>query len=187
MVIVSSEAFDRIRLATRRAGAILRDAQIPFALAGGVAAWVRGGVEVDHDVDFAILPADVDRALHAFEAEGYRVERPIEGWLVKTWIDDVLVDLIYEMAGEPTAGLIERADVIDVAAIRMPVMTAGDVLAAKLKTINEQFLDFGPVLRLSRCLREQIDWDHVARQTKDSPYSVAFMTLVRELGISRDR
>ena len=36
----------------KRSAAALRDAEIPFALAGGLAVWARGGPESDHDLDF---------------------------------------------------------------------------------------------------------------------------------------
>jgi len=37
------EEFERLVETTRKAGAVLRDADVPFALGGGLASWVRGG------------------------------------------------------------------------------------------------------------------------------------------------
>jgi hypothetical protein len=33
------------------------------------------------------------------DAAGFRIEHPPEGWLVKAWLDDVLVDLIWAPKG----------------------------------------------------------------------------------------
>ena len=46
----------------KRAAAVLRAAEIPFALAGSVAAWARGGPAPCNDLDFAIAERDADAA-----------------------------------------------------------------------------------------------------------------------------
>ena len=68
-------------------------------------------------------------------------------------------------------------------AVRMPVASAGDVLATKLLAITEQNPDYKATLELARALREQIDWDAVRAKTRESPFARAFFTLVEELGI----
>ncbi|MBD0330094.1 MAG: nucleotidyltransferase [Thermoleophilia bacterium] len=168
----------------KRAGAVLRDAGIPFALAGGLACWARGGPATDHDVDFLIKPDDADRAADAFESAGLRVERPPEGWLIKTYVDDTLVDLVYEPAGGAvTDEWFERAEQLEVKAMRIPVASLEDVLTTKLLALTEQEPDYGPVLEIARTLREQVDWEVVRERTAGSPFAKAFFTLVEELGI----
>jgi hypothetical protein len=169
---------------TRNAAAVLLRADIPFALAGGMAAWARGGPEVEHDVDFVVLPRDVDRVLLALEHDGFRTERPPEDWLVKAWENDVMVDIIHEMSNEAAAPLVERSEMMEVLSMRMPVMRADDVMVTKLMALSEHALHFARPLAIARALREQIDWEYVERQTKSSPFALAFMTLVRELGIA---
>src|SRR5438034_132542 len=78
----------------KRAAATLRDAGVPFALAGSAACWARGAPEPRNDIDFAIAARDAERAERALAAAGMRTERPPEGWLLKAWDDEVLVDLI---------------------------------------------------------------------------------------------
>jgi hypothetical protein len=169
---------------TRKAAATLLHAEIPFALAGGMAAWARGGPDVEHDVDFVVLPHDAERALSVFERGGFRTERPPEHWLNKAWDGDVLIDVIHEMSNCATAPLIERSETMEVLAIRMPVMRADDVMITKLFAISEHNLRFERPLAIARALREQVDWDYVERQTKASPFAAAFLTMVRELGIT---
>ena len=69
----------------KRAAAALRGADVPFALAGSVAAWARGGPSPCNDLDFAIREEDADRAERALADYGMRTERPPEGWLLKAW------------------------------------------------------------------------------------------------------
>jgi len=183
-----NDAFLELVETMKRSAAILRDAKVPFLLGGGLASWARGGPPTEHDVDFMLRERDVGRAEEALGAAGLRLERPPEGWLVKAWDGNVLVDLIFR----PAAGAIgdehfERATVLEVAAQSVPVASIEDVLAAKLLALTEQEPDFGPVLEIARSLREQIDWDVVRSQVERSAFGAAFFTLVERLGIVPER
>jgi hypothetical protein len=181
------ELFEEILDAMRHGAAALRDAGIPFALAGGLAVYARGGPPTEHDVDFLIRSEDTDRALEALEAAGFRSERPPEGWLVKVyWQNGALIDLIFAPNDKPeTVGaMLERAESVEVYAITLPVMTVTDVLATKLLTLKEHEVDYESVLEMARTCREQIDWDALRTQTDESPYAKAFFTLVEELRLA---
>jgi hypothetical protein len=111
-------------------------------------------------------------------------DRPPEGWLLKAYDGETLVDLIFRPAGgEIDDGYFERAEEMEVAAQTLHVASLGDVMATKLLAITEQHLDLGSVLEIARSLREQIDWDFVRGRTTESPFARAFFTLVEELGI----
>ena len=184
MAFTPAENFPELIEAMKRAAAALRDAEIPYLLGGGLAAWARGGPPTEHDVDFFVHEADAERALAALEAAGMKPERPPEGWLVKAWAGETLIDLIFHPAGGPIDdGYFERSEVIEVAAQAMPVASLADVLTTKLLALNEQEPDLTSVLELARSLREQIDWDLVRTRTAHSPFARAFFTLVEELGV----
>jgi hypothetical protein len=182
---VPESSFDELIEAMKSAAGIFQNAEIPFVLGGGLSAWACGGPKSEHDVDFLLKPEDADRALEAFEAVGWRTERPPEGWLYKVWHENgALVDLIFSPANGPiTDEFIERAPVTEVMALRIKVSTLEDLMTAKLMAITEQEPDFGGVLEWARALREQIDWDDVRRRTEASPFARAFFTLVEALGI----
>jgi predicted nucleotidyltransferase len=185
-----NEDFDAIVATLKKAAGALRDAGIPFMLGGGLAAWVRGGPETDHDLDLMVKPEDAERALARLEAEGMRGERPPEGWLLKAYDENgVLLDLIFEPVGCPiTDELLERADDLEVQAVAMRVMALEDVLATKLLALDEQDLDLADVLQIARAVREQVDWDAVRGRTAHSPYAAAFFTLAEGLGVvARER
>ena len=176
--------FEAMLDSAKKAGAALRDAGIPYILGGGLAAWARGGPESGHDVDFLVKPEDAERALEALAQAGMRPERPPEGWLVKAYDGDVLLDLIHEPATGPvTDDVIERAEELEILSMNMRVMALEDVLVTKLLALDEQDLDLKSTLEIARPLREQIDWDDVRERTNQSPYAKAFFTLVEELGI----
>lgn len=182
---MSKETFEPLILALKKGAAALRDGEIPFFLAGGLASWARGGPPREHDVDFMVMEKDVDRAADVLAAAGFRIERPPEDWLIKAWDGDVLVDIIYRPTGMPVdEAMIERADELEVNAVRMKVMSADDILATKLCSLSEHSCDFEAVLQVGRALREQIDWETVRARTAGHPFAEAYFTLVDGLGIA---
>jgi hypothetical protein len=168
----------------KRAAAALRDAEIPYLVAGGVASWVRGGPSTDHDLDFLIKPTDADRALEVLEQAGLRPERPPEEWLYKAYDGDILVDLIFCPAGlDVDDELIERGEEREVEAMTMRVLRSEDLLVSKLMAMTEHSINYRSCLEIARALREQIDFEDVRRRTESSPYGRAFFVIAEGLGI----
>jgi predicted nucleotidyltransferase len=176
--------FDELLETLKEAAAALREGEVPFLLGGGLAAWARGGPETEHDLDLMVKEEDAERALHVLEEDGFRTERPPEGWLYKAWDGGVLVDVIFRPSGgEVDDGMFERAEELDVHAVPMKVMSLEDVMVTKLLSMREHEVDYESVLEIGRALREQIDWDTVRERTADSPYARAFFYLAEELEI----
>jgi predicted nucleotidyltransferase len=168
----------------KKSAAALRDAGVPFVLAGGLAAWARGGPASEHDVDFLVKPSDAERALQVLVDAGLRPERPPEDWLLKAYDGDVLVDLIFEPSGGTvTDEVIERAEETEVMAMRVRVASVEEVLVMKLLALSEQALDYGSVLEIARALREQIDWEDVRERTAESPFAQGFFAIAEGLEI----
>jgi hypothetical protein len=179
--------FPSIEASLKKAVAALREAEIPFLLAGSLAIWARGGPETRHDLDFVVKRDDVERAVQVLADAGMRPERPPEEWLWKAWDGDVLIDLIFAPRGlEVTDEVIARGDHLHVLGITIPVMSIEDVLVTKLLALNEHELDFTGLIRIARAVREQIEWRYLRERTKDSPYAAAFFVLCEELGIADD-
>ncbi len=180
-----NEDFDALRETMKKGAAALREADVPFLLGGGLAAWARGGPETDHDLDFMVKPEDAERAQKALVEAGMRPENPPEDWLLKVYdSNDVLVDLIFR----PTIGPVDdevhgRGEEREVEAVRMRLMALEDIVVTKLLALSETDLDYGGVLQIARALREQIDWDEVRGRTSESPYARGFFALVQELDI----
>ena len=173
-----------IEASLKKAVAALREADIPFLLAGSLAVWARGGPETRHDLDFVIKPEDAERALTVLADAGMRPETPPEEWLRKAWDGDVLIDLIHAPRGlEVTDEVMARGELLHVIGITIPVMAIEDVLTTKLMALHEHELDYTSVLRIARAVREQIDWPALRRRTERSPFASAFFVLCEELGI----
>jgi hypothetical protein len=169
----------------KRAAGVLKNADVQFLLAGGMASWARGGPQTDHDVDFFVKPEDADAALQALEEAGMKTEKPPESWLYKAYDEDgTLIDLIFRPSGGPVGDdYFLHAEELEVMGVEMHVASLADVMTTKLLALSEQEPDFTSVLEISRMLREQINWDYVRERTQDSPFAKAFFTLAEELGI----
>jgi predicted nucleotidyltransferase len=164
--------------------AALRDAEVPYLLAGSFAVWARGGPAHDTDLDFAVKPEDVDRAAHALVAAGMREKSTPEEWLKKVCDGEVQVDLIFNPAGlEIDDGVMERGDDIEVNGMTFRVMSVDDVMTTKLFAFKEHYLDYESALEMARTLREQIDWDELRRRCREYAYAKPFFTLAEELGV----
>jgi hypothetical protein len=176
--------FDELTATMKRGAGWLRDAGVDFVLAGSLAAWARGGPPVSGDVDFVVRPAELDRAAEALADHGLRLERPPEGWLVKAWDGDCLVDLIFDPAGLELEQTFARTETISVLSVDMPVMAVDDILVNKLLSFEEHYIDFVGLLPIARALREQADWDEIARRTDASAIAVGFLAMAQRLGIA---
>jgi hypothetical protein len=181
---VSDPTFDEIKETMRRSAAVLRDADVPYALGGSVAAWARGGPQTCRDLDFVVAAPDAQHAQDALAEIGMRPEHPPEDWLLKVYDGPVLVDLIFELSGVDVPAALNRAELLSVAAIDMPVLAIEDVLTAKLLAFNDHYLDFTGPLQIVRALREQIDFAALERATGESPYARAFLALIDELDLA---
>jgi hypothetical protein len=148
-------------------------------LRGGGAAYARGAALPMHDVDFVIVETDKDAAAAAFESSGMRVARPPEGWLIKAFDDDRMIDLIFRLAGhQDTRAVLDRAEEVSVAAVPMRVLTATDLTTSWLAAFSEHHADFAATLTCVRPLREQVDWARVRAETDGSAFATAFLVLL---------
>ncbi len=180
----AEHSFDDIVASMKRCVAALREEDIPFLLAGSLAVWAQGGPEKRKDLDFLVKPEDAERALGALEAAGLRPERPPEGWLLKAWDGDIVVDLIFEPRGlDVTDEVIERGRTLHVLAIDVRVMALEDVLHSKLTALDEHSADFSALIGLARAVREQVDWEDVRRRTAESPFARGFFVILEGLDV----
>ena len=162
----------------------LKQTGAPFCLAGSFAVYARGGASCDHDIDFLIKEEDAAIVLTALAEVGYRAEIPPEGWLVKVFEEDRLIDLIYApVQRRVTDRTFAGTDVLAVNACHMPVLSATELMIHKVLTWSAHTCDFARGLPVARSLREQIDWPQVYRETRHSPYAYAFLVLIDQLGI----
>jgi hypothetical protein len=168
----------------RRTVAVLRDADVRWALGGSVASWARGGPETVNDLDLIVAPEDAETAFEALKATGMEPEVPPEDWLYKLRDGEVDIDLIFKVTGvEDVHGILERSEVMRVASLDVPVTRVEDHLTPKLLAFDEHYLDYTGALRVARALREQVDWEQLRERTEHSPYARAFFALLEALDV----
>jgi hypothetical protein len=82
-----------------------------------------------------VAAEDADAAAEALADEhGLRVEPPPEEWLFKVCTDDAMVDVVLKDSGMPAErAVVQNAREIEVLSVRMPVLSATEVLAQQLK------------------------------------------------------
>lgn len=174
----------------KESASILESTGCRFMLIGSVSAWVRGGPESSHDLDFGIKEEDLNKIVDAFVKAGYEIEFPPENWLVKAWKrgekgdGDIMVDLIYSADGMVFDDqVLDRADMLNVLSHPMLILSATDLIVMKLMSLREQNLNYTSVISTARAIREQIDWNEVESKCANSPYAQGFFTMAKGLGI----
>lgn len=177
---------DELRDALKRAASAFKAHGPPFALAGSYALWAYGAPEPVHDVDFVVAESDAEAAEVTLRKAGFQIVHVPEDWLFKAYPDDdVLVDVLYQLNGASVdAAMLGAAEILDVLAIRMPVLPPTLVMSEKLRSLNEHHCDFAALLPATRAVREQVDWDAVRAATADNHFAAAYLTLIDRLGIT---
>jgi hypothetical protein len=181
---------DDLREALKSVAVGLKESGFPFALIGGYAVWARGGPEPDHDVDFMVAADDAAEVAQALADADLCVVQPPEDWLFKVYTgspdspESAMVDIIFRDAGRPaTRDAVQEADEVEVLSVKMPVLSATELLVHKLASLDEHWCDFGWLLPVARALREQVDWDRVRQAISDNDFAVAFLFLAERLRI----
>ena len=175
---------EEIRDLLKRTAVALKEADVPFALCGGYAAWVRGAPEPDHDADFLVPQAEAERATKVLVDAGLDVQDPAEDWLTKVVRGGSFVDVIWRTCGNPVeSDLIDRSEVLPVLSVQMPVLLATDIVVTKLMALDEHYCDFSRMLPVARALREQVDWAEVRREVAENDFAVVFLHLLERLRV----
>ncbi|MFV2119457.1 nucleotidyltransferase family protein [Streptomyces sp. Act-28] len=175
--------------ATKQVAGILKAGGHRFALAGSVAAYAHGvPASLQHDTDFAVLREDEETVTRELQNAGIRVRKPPEDWLIKATCRGEEIDLIFELARRPvTEELLERAQVLPVDSVHMPVLAPTDLVGSQLAAFSEHHCNFGSVLPIARVLRERIDWDLLRRESEGRPMPEAFLFLLERLNVIEPR
>lgn len=171
--------------AAKQVGSLLKAAGHRFALAGGVAAYAHGvPLALRHDVDFCIVREDADSVAGTLKQAGIEVYEPPEDWLIKAVCRGEAVDLIFELAWRQVdVQLLDRATVLSVDSVHMPVIAATDLIGSLLAAFSEHHCDFGAVLPLARLLREKVDWTELRTRFGAEPMPGAFLFLLERLDV----
>ncbi|WP_028635973.1 hypothetical protein [Nocardioides sp. URHA0032] len=179
-----SDGQRHLREALKLVAVALKGGDAPFALTGGYALWARGGPEPDHDVDFLVAEEDAAETAALLAGRGLDVVQPPEDWLFKVYVDDAMVDVLFRAGSEPVGReRFEHVDQLEVESVLMPVLSATELMVDKLGALEEHACDLGKTVAAARAVREQVDWDEVARRTEGNPFAEAALFLLRRLEV----
>lgn len=173
-----------LREALKLVAVSLKESGIPFALAGGYAMWARGAPEPEHDVDFVVAEDDAAKAAAMLAERGLEVVDPPEDWLFKVYVEESMVDVLFQTNGESvTRETLAEVEQFEVESVLMPVLSATVLMGHRLSALDEHACDFGRQLQVARAVREQVDWDEVRAVTVGNPFAAAFLFLLERLEV----
>jgi hypothetical protein len=174
-----------LREALKLVAVALKEGDAPFALTGGYALWARGAPEPVHDVDFMVAEEDAARTAELLAGRGLEVVQPPEDWLFKVYVDGAMVDILFRAGGDPVSReRLRDVDQIEVESVRMPVLSATELLVDKLNALEEHACDLGAIVPAARAVREQVDWATVSEETAGNDFAAAALFLLDRLGVA---
>jgi hypothetical protein len=152
----------------RRTIETLREAEIPFMVAGAYAFGVYTGItRHTKDLDFFLRPSDLDRALEHFRSDGFETERTFPHWLAKVKCGEDCLDLIYRAGNgrcEIDDSWFERAREDEVLGCRALLCSPEDMLWMKSYIMERERFDGADVIHLIQSCAERLDWGHLVRR-----------------------
>lgn len=149
--------------AYRRAMVVLRDAGVPYLVAGAFALQHYTGIaRRTKDIDLFLRPEDRDRALESLARAGFRTEVTAPHWLAKAFWGPHLIDLI-SGSGNWLVAIDDRwfraADVSDVLGLQVSIISATDLIWAKAHVAGRERFDGADIAHIIRRASHRIDWN----------------------------
>jgi hypothetical protein len=145
----------------------MEEANIPFALIGGVAASGLGRPRSTHDIDIFVSPEHAEATLQVLGKKGFRTEKFDIEWLFKAFKEDILIDIIFKSEGEMYFDEEVRAKRkwIEYHGRQIPVVSPEDLIIIKCAVHYEG----GPHHwhdALAILANAQIDWDYLLKRSR---------------------
>jgi Nucleotidyl transferase of unknown function (DUF2204) len=143
----------------------LREAEIPFAIAGAFALHKHTGIwRVTKDLDIILEARSVPNALAHLRQHGFstQIEDPV--WLAKAFRGDYFVDLITALGNAVLivdSTWIDRAEPFTLFDVPCRVMAAEEIIASKIFVSRRERFDGADVAHLIRAGGRRLDWNRL--------------------------
>lgn len=153
----------------RRCLRILVETRVPFLVGGAYALEQYTGIS-RHTKDFDVFlrKEDLDRALEALSAAGYRTEVTAEHWLAKVLAgEDVFVDLIFASGnGVSTVddSWFNVAPEHEVLGIPARLVSPEDMVLTKAFVMERERYDGADIAHLLKACASEIDWKRLTER-----------------------
>lgn len=161
--------------ALQRVAALLADWPHPAALVGGVAIVARVRPRFTEDIDVALVvePGDEPQLLERLEAHGFAYDEVetrefLQGGLVRAWLPPsreagIGLDLMFA-TDRFFRAVIQRATVLDLGGVRLPVATVEDLLLMKLDAYRT--VDLDDIISIKDAFERELDMRYVSQQAE---------------------
>jgi hypothetical protein len=166
----------------RRTLHVLSDAGVPF-LVGGSHAFLEytGIVRTTKDFDLFLRRADMDRAMEALRAGGYRTELTFPHWLGKAWQHDDFVDLVFNSGNGICVvddGWFDHAVETQVLGMPVKIVPCEELLWQKSFVMERERFDGADIMHMLRSRADRLDWGRlVERFAERWPLLYAYLVL----------
>jgi len=152
----------------RKAVSALTRSSLPFALGGAIALNAYTGLwRGTKDIDIFISHRDVEQATKALEEAGFTIKVEFTHWLIKAYIDDLFIDLIF---GNDNGELVvEREHVqggrcIDFLGHKVNILPPEEIIASKCFVAVRHRFDGHDIAHIILALQGNIDWNKVVER-----------------------
>jgi hypothetical protein len=154
----------------RQTADALKAANVPFLVAGGLAAKTYGKRRTTHDIDLFVKPSDARRALEALARAGFETKVAFPDWLYKAFKYDVMVDIIFRSEGNITVDdeTLQRARLMEYRGRTLPVVPPEVLMLMKIFALrdthaaNTHWRHWRDAVSVARNVR--LDWDFLRRK-----------------------
>ncbi|HEX2922831.1 MAG TPA: nucleotidyl transferase AbiEii/AbiGii toxin family protein [Chloroflexota bacterium] len=180
--------------ALRQTVDVLNAAEIPYLIAGGLAAKAYGKRRTTHDIDLFVKQSDAVQALKVLEKAGFTTEITYPTWLYKAFKYDVMVDIIFKSAGNITVDdeTLSRARPMDYRGRRLPLVPPETLMLMKIfalhytRAANTHWRHWRDALSVLRSV--PMDWDFLYRKAMelDPRIVLGFLLLAEVEGVRAD-
>ena len=146
----------------RRTLHVLSDAAVPF-LVGGSHAFLEytGIVRNTKDFDLFLRRDDLDRAMDALQAAGYRTELTFPHWLGKAWQHEDFVDLVFSSGNgicKVDDGWFDNAVETQVLGMPVKIVPSEELLWQKAFVMERERFDGADIMHILRSRAGSLDW-----------------------------
>jgi hypothetical protein len=149
----------------RRTLHVLSDAAVPF-LVGGSLAFLEytGIVRNTKDFDLFLRRADMDRAMEALDAAGYRTELTFPHWLGKARQHEDHVDLVFSSGNgvcQVDDGWFDHAVEAQVLGMPVKIVPVEELIWQKAFVMERERFDGADIMHIIRTSGGSLDWDRL--------------------------
>ena len=150
----------------------IEDADIPYAMIGGIPSVVLGRPRwsPNEDIDFFVKPEDAKKVLEVLDGAGFETEERDPQWLYKAKRDGVVVDVIFRSSGDFYIDdeMFQRAFIGEFKGLKLRMLAPEDLVVMKALAHKEDTPQYWHDA-LSIIARSELDWEYLVRRAQVGP------------------